>query len=72
MAEYSAFILGLKEVNKMEIKLLRIFRDSELVVNQVRRACKTKHPRLMQYRHEVWRLFYNHFDVINLIYVPRE
>jgi hypothetical protein len=42
MAEYEAFLFGLRKARKMEIKLLRVDGDSELIVNQVRMKCEAK------------------------------
>ena len=42
MAKYEALLLGLKQGQKMGIRLLKVFGDSELVVNQVRDLCEVK------------------------------
>jgi hypothetical protein len=41
-------------------------------VNQVKEVCQTRHPRLRQYKHEFWDMFYNFFDAVNITNVLRE
>lgn len=43
------------------VKQLQIFGDSELIVNQIKDKCKTRHPRMRQYKNAVWDLFENFF-----------
>jgi ribonuclease HI len=59
VAEYEALILGLDTTRKMGMKLIQIFGDSDLIVNQEKGSCQTRHPRLRQYKHEVWDMFDN-------------
>lgn len=45
-AEYRALILGLKAVAHYHPATVRVYMDSDLVVNQMRGAYKVKHPDL--------------------------
>ena len=69
-AEYEALIHGLEWARRMGICCLRIYGDSELVVNQVRSLNTTKKNLLKSYRNRVWDLLED-FDAINLISIPR-
>ena len=46
VAEYMAFILGLKEAEKMGAKTLSLYADSELLVNQIKGTYKVKDKKL--------------------------
>ena len=54
----------------MGICCLRIYGDSELVVNQVRSLNTTKNNLLKSYRNRVWDLLED-FHAINLFSIPR-
>ena len=54
IAEYKAFLLGLKVASKHKIKKLHVFGDSELVVQQIKTSYASKNKRLKQYRNVVW------------------
>jgi hypothetical protein len=41
-------------------------------VHQIRNIYQTKHPRLKDYRNEVWYLINNLFSAFNISFVPRE
>lgn len=43
-AEYQALILGLKKAIKHKVEKLEVYLDSELVVKQMNRLYKVKHP----------------------------
>lgn len=45
-AEYRALILGLKAVVHYHPALVRVYMDSDLIVNQMRGSYKVKHPAL--------------------------
>jgi hypothetical protein len=49
-----------------------MFRDAELVVQQIRNDYQAKHPRLRSYKNEVWDLIYSFFSAFNISFVPRE
>lgn len=54
VAEYEGLLLGFEQAWKRGIQLLKVFGDSELVVNQVRGLCEVKNARLKRYREVVW------------------
>ncbi|XP_059067103.1 uncharacterized protein LOC131858119 [Cryptomeria japonica] len=53
-AEYEALLLGLVEVKKLHIKMLKVKGDAELIVKQVRGLFAIKNERLRHYRNHVW------------------
>ena len=59
MDEYEALILGLNALKEMGEKIIEVFRDSELVVNQVNDSYQTKHPSMRDYINEMWDMFGN-------------
>ena len=69
-AEYEGLIHGLEWARKRGIKFLKVFGDSELVVNQIRDLNAIKNDILKSYRHCVWDLLEN-FDAFNILVVPR-
>ncbi|XP_058787414.1 uncharacterized protein LOC131661794 [Vicia villosa] len=50
MAEYEACIMGLEEAIDLRIKILDVYGDSTLVVNQIKGEWETHHPGLNPYR----------------------
>ncbi len=46
-AEYQALILGLKKAIKHKVEKLEVYLDSELVVKQMNRLYKVKHPAML-------------------------
>ena len=52
--EYEGLIQGLEWARKCGIKCLRVYGDSELVVNQIRCLNAAKNDILKSYRHCVW------------------
>jgi ribonuclease HI len=72
VAEYEALVLGLRAARKMGIQEVAVFRDAELVVQQIRNAYQAKHPRLRNYRNEAWDLIDNFFSAFNISFIPRE
>jgi hypothetical protein len=65
-------ILGMDIARNMGIILLKLYVNYDLVISHVRETCQTKHQRQMKYKHEVRDMFDNFFDVVNIIFVPRE
>ena len=47
MAEYEACIMGLEEAIDLRIKVLDVYGDSALVVNQIKGQWDTRHPGLI-------------------------
>jgi ribonuclease HI len=72
VAEYEVLVLGLRVAREMGIQEVAVFRDAELVVQQVRSAYQAKHPRLRNYRNEAWDLIDNFFSAFNISFIPRE
>jgi ribonuclease HI len=72
VAEYEALVLGLRAAKEMGIREMAVFGDAELVVQQVKNVYQTKHPRLKNYRNEVWDLIDNFFLAFNISFIPRE
>ena len=69
-AEYEALVLGLKKAIELEVRNLKPFRDSEIVVRQVRNTIHFLSPHLKGYQLEVWN-FIMHFNAFNINAVPR-
>lgn len=71
MAEYEACIMGLEEAINLKIKILDIYGDSALVINQIKGEWDTKHPSLIPYKDFARRLLAS-FDKVELHHIPRE
>ena len=71
MAEYEACILGLKVAIDLRIKLLDVYRDSALVINQVTGEWDTKHPNLIPYK-ELMLTLIPYFEEVTFKQFPRE
>ena len=65
VVEYESLIQGLLLAQKRGIQALRVYGDSELVVNQVRNQNTTKNGLLKSYKHRVWD-FRKGFNVFNI------
>jgi ribonuclease HI len=72
VAEYEALVLGLRAAKEMEIREIAVFGDAELIVQQVKNVYQAKHPRLKNYRNEVWDLIDSFFLAFNISFIPRE
>jgi ribonuclease HI len=72
VAEYEALVLGLRAAKEMGIREMAVFGDAELIVQQVKNVYQTKHPRLKNYRNEVWDLVDSFFLAFNISFIPRE
>jgi ribonuclease HI len=70
--EYEALVLGLRAAKEMGIREVAVFGDAELIVLQVKNVYQTKHPRLKNYRNEVWDLVDSFFLDFNISFIPRE
>jgi ribonuclease HI len=42
--EYEALVLGMRAVREMGIKEVAVFKDAELIIQQVRNSYRAKHP----------------------------
>ncbi|GKV48213.1 hypothetical protein SLEP1_g55039 [Rubroshorea leprosula] len=49
MAEYEALLLGLQLVLELKVMAIRVYSDSQLVVNQVNSVCEVVDPVMMKY-----------------------
>ena len=72
IAEYSALVLLLQEMQKIPCTRLVVQSDSELLVRQVNGVYKVKDPGLKKKFNEVQRLRAASPFVLELNYVPRE
>jgi ribonuclease HI len=72
VAEYEALVIGMRDAKEMGIKEMAVFRDAELIIQQVRNVYRAKHPWLRSYRNEVWDMIDNFFSSFNISFVPRE
>jgi ribonuclease HI len=72
VAEYEALVLGLRAAKEMEIEGVAMFRDAELIIQQVRNSYRAKHPRLRSYKDEVWDMIDNFFSSFNISFIPKE
>lgn len=70
IAEYEALLLGLNAAKDRGIKNLKVFRDADLIIQQVNKTFQAKHPRLKAYKDEVWRLK-DSFENFCISYIPR-
>ena len=61
VAEYEALLLGLHALKDMGAKRIQVIGGSEIVINQVNHSYQTRHPRMRDYRNEVWDTFGNYF-----------
>jgi ribonuclease HI len=68
--EYEALVQGLKKVIDLNIKELKVFGDSEIIVRKVKNTIHCNSPQLRNYQQEVHRLIYN-FEAFNITIVPR-
>lgn len=71
VAEYEALLLGLEEARKLEVKKLRIFADSELMVKQLTGHYRVKSPHLIPLWREALNALKN-FETWAIAHVPRE
>ncbi|GKV32500.1 hypothetical protein SLEP1_g41100 [Rubroshorea leprosula] len=49
MAEYEALILGLQLALELKVKVIQVYSDSQLVVNQINPICEVVDPVMMKY-----------------------
>ena len=48
-AEYEALLTGLKLANEVRVEHLKVYSDSQLVVNQMKDTYQVKEPSIIQY-----------------------
>ncbi|XP_059635617.1 uncharacterized protein LOC132277787 [Cornus florida] len=71
VAEYQALIIGLQMVSEMKIMDLEIYRDSQLVINQLLKEYEVKKDNLIPYHCYAFHLLKN-FDSTVLEHIPRK
>ncbi|KAG8492543.1 hypothetical protein CXB51_009741 [Gossypium anomalum] len=70
MAEYEACIMGLRAAIERGIRTLEVYKDSALVIYQLRGEWETRDPKLINYQKVVLGLL-EEFDDITFNYIPR-
>ena len=71
MAEYEACIMGLEEDIDLRIKILDVFGDSTLVINQIRGEWETRHIGLIPYKYYARRLL-PFFSKVEFHHIPND
>lgn len=71
MAEYEACILGIDEAIDLRIKILEVYEDSTLIINQIKGEWGTHNAKLIWYQDHVWKMI-TYFEEITFHYIPRE
>jgi ribonuclease HI len=71
IAEYEACIMGIEEAIDLRIKILDIYGDSALVINQIKGDWETRHPGLIPYKDYARRLL-TFFNKVELHHIPRD
>ncbi|XP_050916438.1 uncharacterized protein LOC127131568 [Lathyrus oleraceus] len=69
MAEYEACIYGIEAAIDMRIKILEVYGDSTLVINQVNGNWETQNENLIPYKEHVLKLI-PYFDQITFEHIP--
>src|SRR4051812_8053082 len=71
IAEYEACIMGLEEAINLRIKILDVYGDSALVINQIKGEWETRHPGLIPYKDYARRLL-TFFNKVEFHHIPRD
>src|ERR1043165_4917932 len=71
IVEYEACIMGIEEAIDLRIKILDIYEDSDLVINQIKDKYETRHLGLIPYRDYARRLL-TFFNKVELHHIPRD
>ena len=61
VSKYEELIFGLEAAKRMGITRIPVYRDSEVIVQQIKILYQTKHPRMKEYRNQVRDLIDNFF-----------
>ena len=69
IAEYEACIMGLKAAIDLRIKFLNVFRDSALVISQIKVEWDTEHLNLIPYKEHIMTLL-QHFEELTFEHFP--
>ena len=68
--EYEALVQGLKNAIELNVKKLKVFGDSDIVVKKIRDTIHCLSPHLKGYQAKVWNLI-AHFNAFNINAIPR-
>ncbi|KAK8661752.1 hypothetical protein V6N13_091347 [Hibiscus sabdariffa] len=71
MTEYEACAMGLRAGINQKIKTLEVFRDSSVVVRQIKGEWETRDPKLIEYQKLILKLA-KEFEEVTFAYLPRE
>ncbi|XP_025982649.1 uncharacterized protein, partial [Glycine max] len=71
MAEYEACALGVQAAIDFDVKLLKVYGDSDLVIRQLKGEWETRDSKLIPYQTHILRLA-KYFDDISFHHIPRE
>ena len=71
MVEYEACIIGLEDAIDLRIKVLDVYGDLTLVVNQIKGEWDTRHPGLIPYKDYARRLL-SFFNKVEFHHIPRD
>ncbi|KAK8549098.1 hypothetical protein V6N12_061996 [Hibiscus sabdariffa] len=71
MAEYEACTMGLRAAIDRKIKTLKVFRDSLVVIRQIKGEWETRDIKLVEYQKLILELT-KEFESISFSYIPRE
>ncbi|XP_052484461.1 uncharacterized protein LOC128039832 [Gossypium raimondii] len=71
MAEYESCIMGIRVAIEQKIKLLEVYRDSALVIYQLKGEWETRDPKLVRYQKLVLELI-DEFNSVTFCYLLRD
>ena len=71
MVKYEACTLGIRAAIDFRVKLLKVFRDSVLVIHQLKGEWETRDHKLIPYQAYIKELM-GLFDDISFLHIPRE
>ena len=71
MAEYEACTLGIQAAIDFDVKLLKVYGDSALVIRQLRGERETRDQKLILYQTHILKLA-EFFDDISFHHIPQE
>jgi ribonuclease HI len=69
-AEYESLVQGLKKSMDLNIKEVKVFKDSKIIVRHVKNTIHCNSPHWNNYQQEVHRLI-EHFEAFNISAIPR-
>jgi ribonuclease HI len=67
--EYEALVQGLKKAIDLNVKRLKVFGDSKIIIRKVRNTIHCNSPHLKNYQQEVYRLI-ERFEAFNITTIP--